>query len=108
MSYESRNLLPYARELGLRSGYVSPLVAGYPSYIPGVSIVEVDGRYLPDGVLGMTDLHNVWLRNDLGSARDEVLQHEHEHIKNPDAPEHRIRELTRMRCMMAGKTCVYH
>ncbi|MBI5061247.1 MAG: hypothetical protein HZB67_02955 [Candidatus Aenigmarchaeota archaeon] len=110
MSYESRNMLPYVRELGLAPNYVSMPRKEYPLYIAGVSVFDISPRYMPhDSILGMTDSHTmIWLRNDLGPAREEVLQHEINHVKYPVASESKIREITRCQMLAQGKPCYYH
>ena len=108
-THETRDFRPYARELGRHRDYVFVNMAGYPSYIPGVTVVDIDPRYMPhENILGMTDLQTIWLRNDLGANRNEVLHHEHMHIRYPSASERQVRQITRSERLAQGKSCCLH
>ena len=110
MQYESHDTHIYARELGLNRNYKSASVAqGYPSYFPGVTVVDLDPKYMPDDrILGMTDLRFIWLRNDLGANRSEVLHHEHVHVRYPAASEYCVRQITRAERISRGQACRLH
>ena len=63
-----------------------------------IPVLEVPANYLPSGVLGMTDLQVIWIRNDLDQMkyglRKKVLKHEAAHVKHPQKSEMTIREET--------------
>lgn len=65
-----------------------------------VALIELPKEYLPANVLGMTDCFSaIWMRNDLDDvfgygARKRVLGHEKEHVRDPLAGEHEVRERT--------------
>ncbi len=92
MQFVSR-LNNYARELGLEKplSYANRYPSGRLEY--SSSSVEVDGKiipvekvdawYLPDRVLGMTNLAKIWLKKGLGYMERFVLEHEKEHIRDP-------------------------
>ena len=57
-----------------------PVKEGRPQYWPSESI------------LGFTDLKEIWLKPGLGYLRDRILDHEKQHIIDPDADERTIRK----------------
>ncbi len=82
----------YAKELGLDAISYAPLyrsrTAEYSSsstVVDGkvIPVEEVDAWYLPDRVLGMTNLSKIWLKKGLGYFKKFVLYHEEEHIRYP-------------------------
>ncbi len=91
MQFVSR-LNKYAKELGLDAISYAPLyrskTAEYSSSSTVVNgkvipVEEVDAWYLPDRVLGMTNLSKIWLKKGLGYFKKFVLYHEEEHIRDP-------------------------
>ncbi|GEM_PF-4151730 len=68
---------------------------GNEKWIP---IKKVSANELPEGVLGMTNHKEIFVRNDLDQVwTKKVIEHEKAHIRHPDFCEESIRELTNTR-----------
>jgi hypothetical protein len=65
-----------------------------------IALIELPPEYIPRNVLGMTDCFSaIWLRSDLNekfgyAARERVLEHEKEHVRDPLASEQEVRRRT--------------
>ncbi len=75
----------------------SKLELGYPSYLPGVRIIEMPMHYFPAGVLGFTNtVDTIWIPYGL-EQKKMVLAHEEEHVKDPHATEDIVQHRARAR-----------